>query len=444
MIEVSCSFKTKKDKSKSYFNLNKILELKDFSNYTLLINGKSLFEEEKISIFGHNPILTIYHDYCFDHQKNQFYKIENFDFFFDSFYKKNSIFSSKKKTFQGGLLGYFSYDYKNLLEKNQFQNFEQFTSLVELVLYGNIEVCHLDTEEVILIEQKVQKNFLQKINNSQKETKTPLSQVQQNQEEIYKNSIDKIKEYIKKGDTYQVNLSYGEVKKISYSIEEMAIFCFKDNPAPYQGIHKNEQFGILSTSPERLLYYNNGKVDSCPIKGTISRGINEVEDKRNKERLLSSKKDLAELAMIVDLIRNDLYKVCDEVKQPIFPYLLTYKNVYHLASLIQGKTKKNPLEILQALFPGGSISGCPKIRACQIIDELEKQSRNIYTGSMGYFSFNHISEFNILIRSAVFCQNKIYYRVGGGITLLSEKMDEYQETVSKKKTFQDFFQYHKE
>ena len=441
MIEISCSFK----KAKQKFDLEKVLSLKENSYYTLLMNGKSLLQEERKCILGYHPLLTISHQNCYHHQEKQFYEIENFDTFFDVFYRKNLI-KNNKEFFYGGLLGFFSYDYKNLLEKKLFQNFQQFTPLVELVLYRFIEVYDLEIDKTLFIEQKIKKNSLKILKNYKKKeffTSTNTPTMETNQQKFYHHATTKIKKYIEKGDTYQVNVSYNQIEKVPCSIEEMAYFCFKNNPAPYQGIHKNNQMGILSTSPERLFYYQNGQVNSCPIKGTIQRGKNKKEDLENKNKLLTSKKDLAELAMIVDLIRNDLYKISSYVEKPIFPLLLSYENVYHLASLIQGKTDKNPLQILNALFPGGSISGCPKIRSCQIIDELEKQSRNIYTGSMGYFSFNDRAEFNILIRSAVIYQNKVYYRVGGGITLLSQEEEEYRETIHKKKTFKDFFQYFK-
>lgn len=437
MIEISCFFKTVKEK----FNLEKILDLENNSYYTLLMNGKNLFQEKKSCIIGSNPLLTIHYQNCYHHRENKFYKIVDFDAFFDSFYRKNSIYNRQKDFFYGGLMGFFSYDYKNLLEKKTFKKFNQFTPLLELILYENIEVYHLENGKKTIIKQEIKKNSLKVTKENSVKEKIFTPKTQKNKQKFYEKSIDKIKKYIKKGDAYQVNVSYGEVKKIPCSVEKMAYFCFKNNPASYQGIYKNGDFAVLSTSPERLFRYQNGNVDSCPIKGTIARGKNKKQDLHNKNQLLSSKKDMAELAMIVDLIRNDLYKVCEKLEKPLFPYLLTYENVYHLASLIKGKTKKNPLQVLNALFPGGSISGCPKIRSCEIIDELEKQSRNIYTGSMGYFSFNKTADFNILIRSGIIYKSKIYYRVGGGITLLSKELEEYKETIIKKKTFENFFQY---
>ena len=200
------------------------------------------------------------------------------------------------------------------------------------------------------------------------------------------------------------------------------------NPAPYQGVFKLNNHLLVSTSPERLFLYDRGKIIASPIKGSIPRSKNQKKDEANKQKLLNSKKDLAELAMIVDLLRNDLHKVNSKkidtntkIEICDFPALLTYENVYHLCSHITTQTTTddtNAFDVLRSLFPGGSISGCPKIKSCQIIDKLEKKIRGFYTGSMGYFSFNDRAEFNILIRSVHFYRYKNHflysYRLGGG------------------------------
>jgi len=192
---------------------------------------------------------------------------------------------------------------------------------------------------------------------------------------------------------------------------------------------------LVSTSPELFFETKGNIIKTSPIKGTVSRSDNTDEDIFNKNQLLNSPKELAELAMIVDLLRNDLGKIChyDSVIVTDFPLVQSLQNVYHLYADITGILNTQSFEtIIQALFPGGSITGCPKIRACQIIEELEKQGRGAYTGSYGRINFDGSMQFNILIRTLFYYQNGDFsYNVGGGITLKSDPEAEFEETVSK-------------
>ena len=196
-------------------------------------------------------------------------------------------------------------------------------------------------------------------------------------------------------------------------------------------------FKIISASPERFLKMKDSKINTRPIKGTRPRGKNTEEDNRLKIELKNSEKDKSELLMIVDLERNDLNKVC-ETGSVVVDELFTveeYATVFHLVSDITGKLKKdlNVVDLIKAAFPGGSITGAPKIRAMEVIDELENNKRGIYTGSFGYISLDGSCDLNIIIRTALYKDNNYYLGVGGGITCESDLEFEYEETLQKAK-----------
>jgi len=209
------------------------------------------------------------------------------------------------------------------------------------------------------------------------------------------------------------------------------------NPAAFSVLMKLDGFDIISSSPERFLKIEQGAVETRPIKGTRPRGQTEEEDMLNRLALLNSEKDRAELLMIVDLERNDLSKVCKphSIKVTQLYKLEEYSTVFHLVSIIKGqlKDKVDAVSCLQACFPGGSITGTPKIRAMEIIDELEGLKRSIYTGCIGYFSFDGNADFNIVIRTIIKQDDQVYFGVGGGITWDSDEDAEYQETLDKAK-----------
>jgi len=251
----------------------------------------------------------------------------------------------------------------------------------------------------------------------------------------FESAVDKTVEYIKRGHIYQANITraiYGETKQ---TLIQSAMKLYRSNRITY-GVFASIPGGqVISTSPELFFKTGEGRITASPIKGTIARGRTTEEDRSNREELLHSEKNRAELAMIVDLLRNDLSKVCrpGTVEVPSFPILMTLDNVYHLYADVTGDLKAGIKigEILRQTFPGGSITGCPKIRACQIINELEPVPRGIYTGSFGRIGFRGDTVFNIMIRSLFRSGSRIIFNVGGGITLLSHPSEEYEETIHK-------------
>lgn len=209
------------------------------------------------------------------------------------------------------------------------------------------------------------------------------------------------------------------------------------NKAPFSAYVNFEDLEIISSSPERFIEVKDRKVITRPIKGTRPRGKNKEEDIKNSLELINSEKDKAELLMVVDLERNDLSKVCKphSVKVTELFKLEKYATVFHLVSTVEGTLKENisAVKCIKECFPGGSITGTPKIRSMEIIEELEGLKRNIYTGIIGYFDFRGNADFNIAIRTIVKKDNKAYFGVGGGITFDSIEEDEYLETIDKAK-----------
>ena len=253
----------------------------------------------------------------------------------------------------------------------------------------------------------------------------------------YINTLSKVRTYIRSGDIYITNLS----QRYSCTISQSAYEIYKNlrhiNPAPFAAFMNFEGFNIICSSPERFLRIKDRMVETRPIKGTMPRGKDEAEDVKNKYILTNSEKDKAELLNVVDLERNDLSKVCmpNSVKVTELFKLEEYSTVFHLVSTVVGelKDKVESIECIKACFPGGSITGTPKIRSMEIIEELEPMRRNIYTGSLGYLGFDGNVDLNIIIRTILTQKDKAYFSVGGGITWDSKEELEYDETLDKAK-----------
>ncbi|SET33708.1 aminodeoxychorismate synthase, subunit I [Natronincola peptidivorans] len=253
--------------------------------------------------------------------------------------------------------------------------------------------------------------------------------------EAYIKSVNKIKNYIKAGDIYQANLTQRFQCTMKDSPYELYGKLRRINPAPFASFINFGEGHIVSSSPERFIRIKDGIMETRPIKGTRPRGKTIEEDNSNKNQLLNSEKDKAELLMIVDLERNDLGRVAETgtVKVTELFHLEKYPTVYHLVATIEGELRKDcdVIDAIKATFPGGSITGAPKIRAMEIIDELEPTQRNVYTGSIGYIGLNGDMDLNIVIRTILCKNNQAYFQVGGGIVWDSDAEEEYEETLHK-------------
>ena len=255
--------------------------------------------------------------------------------------------------------------------------------------------------------------------------------------EEYIKAVSKVKEYIAAGDVFQVNLSQRFESDLTIPPYELYSRLRQVNPAPFASYLNFDGVTLVSASPERFLKLKGDLVETRPVKGTRPRSHDPVEDAALAHELVHSTKDRAENIMIVDLERNDLGRVCryGTVEVNELAILETFPTVFHLTSTIVGRLRhgKDSIDLLKATFPGGSITGAPKVRAMEIIDELEPTKRSVYTGSIGYLSFNGDLDISIVIRTFLIKEGKAYFQVGGGIIYDSEPQAEYTETLDKAK-----------
>lgn len=255
--------------------------------------------------------------------------------------------------------------------------------------------------------------------------------------ESYGRSIEAIRDYILAGDIYQANFAQAFEASLPEGFDAFAFYLGlrAANPAPFAAFLEDEALAICSSSPERFLKLAGRAVETRPIKGTAPRSADPATDAALAAALLASEKDRAENVMIVDLLRNDIARVCqpDSVEVPVLCGLETYASVHHLVSVVTGELKDGAdgLDLLAASFPGGSITGAPKIRAMDIITELEGRPRGTYCGSIGWIGFDGALDLNIAIRTVTIENGTATLQAGGGITVLSEPEAEYEETLAK-------------
>ena len=342
-------------------------------------------------------------------------------------------------------LGYVGWDFKNTIEEPGLykeakdENFD----VAQMIVYQHVWVIHPETNKATLftfnIEGLSSKNqFDWKLKQSEHhENSFTVTNLKTNiSKNAYIEKVKSIQEHIKAGDIYQANLTREITGDFEGNTAYLVQKLLESNNIEFAAYIHTSKGIIVSTSPERFFKIDTDTITVSPIKGTIQRGKDLYEDEKYKTELLNDIKNHRELAMIVDLLRNDISRIskAGTVKVLSFPELKTLQNVFHLVADITGKvTKRSFSEIISAIFPGGSISGCPKIRACQIIETLEPKPRGPYTGTMGYICGNGDMDFNILIRTLFQYGNKIQFNVGGGITLLSDPKDEFEETCHKAK-----------
>ncbi len=265
----------------------------------------------------------------------------------------------------------------------------------------------------------------------------------------YLDRVRRCQEYISSGDIYQANLSHrftlqppstynDGTDRQSYE-QELYRRLQAVNPSPFSGLLHFDDVTLISSSPERLVRLHNRQADTRPIAGTRPRGHDDRDDQRLIDELLANEKERAEHLMLVDLERNDLGRVCQfgSVQVDEFMAIEQYSHVSHIVSNVSGSLRPDatPFDLIQALFPGGTITGVPKIRCMEIIEELEPVRRGPYTGSFGYIGWNGDLDLNIVIRTLVWCAGKGYLQVGAGIVADSDPAKEYEETIQKAQAF---------
>lgn len=255
--------------------------------------------------------------------------------------------------------------------------------------------------------------------------------------ERYKDAVMRIKDYITEGDTFQTVLSQRFEVDYPHTPLDLYRSLRNVNPSPYMTLLENEDFGIISASPEVHVKVEDRKVEIRPIAGTRPRGLTPKEDHALELDLLADTKEKAEHLMLVDLARNDIGRVCKvgSIEIPHFMIIERYSHVMHIVSQVLGELEddKNAFDLLRATFPAGTISGAPKVRAMQIISELEQTQRGVYSGALGYFSFDGTHDSAIAIRTALLKKGKVYFQAGAGIVADSDPQMEYEETVNKAK-----------
>lgn len=363
---------------------------------------------------------------------------------------KISFKEYKDIPFLSGCIGYISYDTARILEELPNTSKEDFNIPdMRFSFYDNLVIFDLVNNKKYITSLGLKESSEKSLKKIEDRIKAGVKIEEEKvvcknnnfksnfTKEDYKKAVKTLKDYIISGDVYIANMT----QRFCCECKEDAFNIYKKlrtiNKAPFSAFVNYEDFQIISSSPERFIQIKDNKVHTRPIKGTRPRGENEKEDYKNSQELLNSEKDKAELLMVVDLERNDLSKVCKNhsVKVTELFKLEKYATVFHLVSTVEGELKDDisAVKCIKECFPGGSITGTPKIRAMEIIEELEGLKRNLYTGSIGYFDLRGNSDFNIVIRTILKKDNKAYFGVGGGITYDSIEEDEYNETLDKAK-----------
>lgn len=264
-----------------------------------------------------------------------------------------------------------------------------------------------------------------------------LNALEEDPPQWYTDAVVRLKRYIYEGDVFQVNISRGWRAELADGIAAPDLYAAlrRANPAPFSALADFGDAQIVSSSPERLVRVQDGWAETRPIAGTHPRSPDPAEDAALKQRLISSIKERAEHVMLIDLERNDLGRICrpGTVEVNELMAVASYAYVHHIESNVRGRLRDDvaPADVLRALFPGGTITGCPKVRTMQIIRELENGARRAYTGSLGYLNRDGSMDFNILIRTFMQEGSQLRFRAGGGIVADSDPERELMETRHK-------------
>ncbi len=368
--------------------------------------------------------------------------------------------------FTGGWFAYFSYDYAQVIEpvldlpKSEFPLASLTRIPCAVIINHEHSRLYLVAEpgfdkELDLMEQDVN-GLLNRLKNVGDEAiKKPAEKVKliktlEEPEEKYLNGVKAIKEYILAGDVFQVNLSRKWQVELDKESNYLAVYraLRESNPAPFAALanfpasaNQAQPWQIMSSSPERLVKFDHQWVDTRPIAGTRKRGEDLAADQALIEELIKHPKERAEHIMLIDLERNDLGRICQPGSVEVNELMVveTYEHVHHIVSNVRGQLREgfSPLDIVHALFPGGTITGCPKIRCMEIVAELEQMPREAYTGSLGYINRDGSLDLNILIRTMIQSVENgkpiVQFRAGAGIVADSEAEFELTETRHKAK-----------
>jgi len=375
--------------------------------------------------------------------------------------KYKPVASKRLPRFYGGLVGFFSYDIISEIEKiprasNKDTKFPDCNLMFSdsLIILDNVKnsakiVVNVEVKKNANLE-KIYKNSIKKINDIEKKIKCNTriinkfsSNLSKKKNKIFSNfkspdfikAVKKIKNYVNNGDIIQAVISQRWATKYNRDPIDLYSALRDINPSPYMFYIKNKSNYIIGASPEVLVRVDKGVVETRPIAGTRPRGKNKLQDKNLEKDLLKDPKERAEHVMLVDLARNDMSKVCSSgsVKVTNMMSIERYSHVMHIVSNVKGTLNKNndSIDVFKACFPAGTLSGAPKIRAMEIISELEPNNRGPYGGSIGYFGFSGNMDMSITIRSFYIDNNVLYFQAGAGIVADSNPKMELKETINK-------------
>lgn len=352
--------------------------------------------------------------------------------------------------FLGGAVGFISYDYGRCIEDVPIASVDDLAIPNYCFgLYDGIVAKNTVTGEVFLIASEVRESAENTFRRLESVIKSSEPKASPNgdgnfsfkdwrwdtSQEAFCASVQQIKSHIASGEVYQVNLSRRRDVLFEGDLVDLYQALRIGNPAPYSGFFNGEGVQLISTSPEQFLKKSKDTLVTRPIKGTRPRGKTEAEDRLFAKDLELSEKDRAELLMIIDLERNDLGRIAEfgSVSANTEYNIEYYKSVMHATAEVKAtlSPEYDVFDAIHSMFPGGSITGAPKIKAMEIIEKLEKHRRGLYCGSLGYIGFNRDAEFNISIRTLQHTKGRLYYNVGSGIVWDSDPEEEYAETAAK-------------
>ncbi len=372
--------------------------------------------------------------------------------------RQQSCIAENDYPFAGGWFCFLAYETNQLIEPVLTSRqptslpYYYFARCTQALIYDHqkqqcIAFCEDPRQLSTLGKELVQDYHRAEIHWQKQRQSLPEGLLQQPAEQQFVTAIERIKDYIVEGDVFQVNLSRQWELNLQYPSHHQLAGRFyqqlrQANPAPFAALANIGQQSIISSSPERLVRLHDGMVESRPIAGTHPRGQTADEDHRLMERLHQHPKERSEHVMLIDLIRNDLGRICRPGTIEVNEFMVneSYQFVHHIVSNVRGKIADNidAVDIIRAIFPGGTITGCPKVRCMQIIHELEAEARGAYTGSLGYINNNGSMDLNILIRTMQLQQladkqQRLSFRAGAGIVFDSLASKEVAETGFKAK-----------
>jgi para-aminobenzoate synthetase component 1 len=437
------------EKASRQVELDKLTQyFSSLSNPSILSGAGFNSERNRYSYFAAEPV-EIFE--FFPGQTNPFEKLK-------IILNKYHLEDGLEGVFTGGWIGFFSYDLNGFLENVPACDADDVKlPLIKLCFYDKV-ICfdHLQNcfylfaielpEDEKSGEEKIaqlQEILNQAANSEDTILLKPCDNFDTSQfkssmtKDYYLDAFAKIKRYIYDGDVYQINFSQRFSAEFHSEPYKLFLWQNKFNPSPYSTYLDAGDWQIVSASPELFININNGVITTCPIKGTRPRTGEKGVDEKNYNELVNSEKEKAELDMIIDLERNDLGRICDygSIKVVKRRDIEEFSTVFHAVSTIQGRLREGIdfVDCLKAIFPGGSISGAPKISAMEIINELEPTARGLYTGSIGWIDLRGNASLNIAIRTIIIKDNVAFAQTGGGIVADSGAESEWSETLIKAK-----------